>query len=96
MMSTPDQVPNHMQAEFAEMSRLDDDALLGIVDSMMAQSDQQRLLDLSGRDGLTDAEREENATLRELYGRLTLRKATALALLSDRRGQTLLQRPPTT
>lgn len=83
-MSTLSDVPSHMQAELVEMTRLDDDALLAIAESAMSLSDEQRLLDLSVRNGLTNAEREEIETLRARYGRLTLRRANALGLLSAR------------
>ncbi len=90
VLPTLDDVPSHLQAELVEMTWLDDNALLVIADAAMPQSDQQRLLELGARDVLTSAEREEIEALRALYGRLTLRKARALALLSVRSGKRLL------
>ena len=85
-----DDVPPDMQAELVEMTWLDDDALLSIADATMSNEDQQRLADLSGRDALTAGEQEELDTLRDSYGKATLRKARALALLSVRSGKRLL------
>jgi hypothetical protein len=48
------------------------------------------LAELSGRDSLSDAEREALDGLRDCYGKATLRKARALALLSVRSGKGLL------
>ena len=85
-----DDVPADMQAELMEMTWLDDDALLSIADATLSDEDQQRLVGLSGRDALAAAEQEEIDTLRDSYGKATLRKARALALLSVRSGKRLL------
>lgn len=85
-----DDVPADMQAEFVEMTWLDDDALLSIADATLSDEDQQRLVDLSGRDALAAAEQEALNALRNSYGKVTLRKARALALLSIRSGKRLL------
>jgi hypothetical protein len=85
-----DDVPDDMQAELVEMTWLDDDALLSIADATLSDEDQQRLVGLSGRDALAAAEQEEIDTLRDSYGKATLRKARALALLSVRSGKRLL------
>jgi hypothetical protein len=45
---------------------------------------------LSAKDGPSDLERDELDGLRRQYGRVTLRKARALALLSIRSGKRLL------
>ncbi len=50
-----DDVPADMQAELVEMTWLDDDALLSVADATMSDEDQQRLVDLSGRDALAAA-----------------------------------------
>ncbi len=85
-----DDVPADMQAELMEMTWIDDDALLSIADATMSDEDQQRLVDLSGRDGLAADEQKELENLQDSYGKLTLRKARALALLSVRSGKRLL------
>ena len=85
-----DDVPADMQAELVEMTWFDDDTLLSIADATMSDGEQQRLADLSGRDALAADEKEELDTLRDSYGKVTLRKARALALLSVRSGKRLL------
>ncbi len=85
-----DDVPADMQADLVEMTWLDDDALLSLADAKLSGEDQRRLVDLSGRDGLAAAEQEELHALRDSYGKVTLRKARALALLSVRSGKRLL------
>ena len=85
-----DDVPPDMQADLVEMTWLDDDGLLSIADATMSDEDQQRLADLSGRDGLVAIEQKELDTLRDSYSKATLRKARALALLSVRSGKRLL------
>ena len=72
-----DDVPADMQTELVEMTWLDDDALFSIADATMSDEDQQRLADLSGRNALTAGEQEELDTLRDSYGKATLRKARA-------------------
>jgi hypothetical protein len=82
-----DDVPPDMQAELVEMTWLDDAALLSIAEATILDEDQQRLADLSGRDALAADEQEALDTLRDRYGKMTLRKARALALLSVRSGK---------
>jgi hypothetical protein len=82
-----DDVPADMQAELVEMTWLDDVALLAIAGALLSEADRRRLVELSGRDSLSDAERKELDGLRERYGKVTLRKARALALLSVRSGK---------
>jgi hypothetical protein len=85
-----DDVPAEMQAELVEMTWLDDVALQAIAGAILSDADQQRLVELSGRDTLSDTEREELDGLRDRYGKATLRRARALALLSVRSGKGLL------
>ena len=85
-----DDVSTDLQAELVEMTWLNDNALLHIADATMSAANQRRLIDLSARDGLTSAELEELDALRSGYGKVTLRKARALALLSIRSGKHLL------
>ena len=85
-----DDVPAEMQAELVEMTWLDDVALQAIAGAVLSDADQRRMLELSGRDGLSDAEQEALNGLRDRYGKATLRKARALALLSVRSGKGLL------
>jgi hypothetical protein len=85
-----DDAPADMQAELVEMTWFDDDTLLSIAEATMSDEEQQRLADLSGRDALAADEKEELDTLRDSYGKVTLRKARALALLSVRSGKRLL------
>ena len=85
-----DDVPPDMQNEILEMTWLDDTALLSIAETKMPDGDQQRLADLSARDVLATAEQDELDALRSSYGKATLRKARALALLSVRSGKRLL------
>ena len=85
-----DDVPPDMQAELVQMTWLDDDDLLSIAEATMSGEDQQRLADLSRRDALATDEQKELDTLRDSYGKVTLRKARSLALLSVRSGKRLL------
>ena len=72
------------------MTWLDDVALQAIAGAVLSDADQRRLVELSGRDSLSDVEREALNGLRDSYGKATLRKARALALLSVRSGKGLL------
>ncbi|MBP6582424.1 MAG: hypothetical protein KA204_02975 [Chromatiaceae bacterium] len=85
-----DDVPAEMQAELVKMTRLDDVALLAIAGAVLSDADQRRLVELSGHDSLSDADRVALEGLRDSYGKTTLRKARALALLSVRSGKGLL------
>ena len=48
------------------------------------------MVDLSSRDTLTAQDQHDLQTLRDAYGRMTLRKARAFALLSIRSGKGLM------
>jgi hypothetical protein len=85
-----DDVPADMQAELVEMTWLDDVELQAIAGTVLSDADQRRLAELSGPDSPSDTEREALDGLRERYGKVTLRKARALALLSVRSGKGLL------
>jgi hypothetical protein len=85
-----DDVPSEMQSELVEMTWLDDDQLLTIADATMPVEDQQRMAELSGREALAPELHDELESLRDSYGKITLRKARALALLSVRSGKRLL------
>lgn len=84
--------PDEMQAELLQMTWLDDRELLNITHAQMPEHEQTQLATLGKRiDQLTDQERQALQALRESYGRITLRKARAHALLSLRGGKELLQ-----
>lgn len=84
--------PDDMQAELLQMTWLDDRELLNIAHGQMPDREQIQLATLGNRlDRLTDQERQALQALRESYGRITLRKARAYALLSLRGGKELLQ-----
>jgi hypothetical protein len=85
-----DDVPPEMQAELVEMTWLDDDRLLTIADSSMSDEDQERIAELSNYEKLSPAQYDELTALRDSYGKMTLRKARALALLSVRSRKRLL------
>ncbi len=82
-----------MQAELIRMTWLNDQELWAIANSMMSEEGQKQLVDLSDLQAqrqLTQGERETIKALRQEYGRTTLRKARAYALLSMRGGRLLL------
>jgi len=86
-------VPQDMQDELARMTWLSDQALWDIAHTTMSHEHQQQLLrltELQDHRPLTTQERETLETLRQEYGRITLRKARAYALLSLRGGKLLL------
>ncbi len=82
-----------MQRELAELTWLSDEALWAVAHSAMPLAQQQRLRELdklgSERSHTVD-EMAELESLREEYGRFTLRKARAFAVLSMRGGRPLL------
>ena len=84
--------PADMQAELVRMTWLNDQELWAIANSMMSEEGQKQLADLSdqAQRQLTQDERETIKALRQEYGRTTLRKARAYALLSMRGGRLLL------
>lgn len=85
-----DDVPADMQAELVEMTWWDDARLMEAADATMPDVRQRRMAQLSAKDEPSDLEREDLDGLRLEYGRITLRKARALALLSVRSGKRLL------
>jgi len=85
--------PADMQAELVRMTWLNDQELWAIANSMMSEEGQKQLADLTDLQAqrqLTQDERETMNALRQEYGRTTLRKARAYALLSMRGGRLLL------
>jgi hypothetical protein len=83
--------PTDMQAELLQMTWLDDRELLDIAHGQMPAHEQRRIATLGERpDRLAAEERQEFQALRDNYGRITLRKARAYALLSLRGGKGLL------
>ena len=85
-----DDVPDDMQAELVEMTWWDDRRLMEAADVILPNTRQHRMAQLSATDGRSNLEDEELEALRREYGRVTLRKARALALLSVRSGKRLL------
>jgi hypothetical protein len=85
-----DDVLADMQAELVEMTWWDDARLMEAADATMPDVRQRRMTQLSVKDGPSDLEREDLDGLRREYGRVTLRKALALALLSIRSGKRML------
>jgi len=85
--------PADMQAELIRMTWLSDGELWVIAQSTMPDDQQEqlrRLTELQTRRPLTPEEQETLEALRREYGRVTLRKARAYALLSLRGGRPLL------
>ena len=85
--------PGSVRNELLEMTFLDEESLWRIAKSEMASRDQrelQALLDVQRRP-LVPREEVRLQALRESYGKAMLRKARALALLSLRGGQPLLE-----
>lgn len=88
-----EEVPPGMQAELLHMTWLTDNELWTIARSTMTGKQQERLrylADLQAQRPLTPDELETLDALRREYGRVTLRKARAYALLSLRGGKPLL------
>jgi hypothetical protein len=86
-------VPIEMQGELARMTWLSNQELWTIAQSMMADDRQkqlQNLVELQIERPLTQREQITLDQLRQEYGRVTLYKARAYALLSLRGGQPLL------
>jgi len=85
--------PESVRNELLEMTFLDEESLWRIAKDEMASTDQreiQALLDVQRRP-LVPREEVRLQALRESYGKAMLRKARALALLSLRGGQPLLE-----
>lgn len=94
--SLPDveDAPADMQLELTRMTWLSDEELWVIARSEMAAEEQTQLEKLSEKQGheiLTSQEERALQHLRQHYGRVTLRKARAYALLSLRGGRPLLE-----
>jgi hypothetical protein len=85
-----DDVPEDMRAELVEMTWWDDARLMEAAHSVMPEEDQARMVELSTSGPSSSAEQDELDALRTDYGRITLRKARATALLSIRSGKRLL------
>jgi len=85
--------PTDMQADLARMTWLSDQELWASAHSAMPDEQQaqlQYLAQLQAQRSLTQEEQENLEALRQEYGRITLRKARAYALLSMRGGRPLL------
>ena len=86
-------VPAPMQAELTAMTWFDNQALWQIAQSSLSTTMQDELRNLSitqDQRTLTLSEQQRLDMLRQEYGRVTLRKARAYALLSLRGGKPLL------
>ncbi len=87
--------PSTLQIELMRMTWLDNDELWQIARGQMADSAQeqmQQLSQLQGERPLTEEEEQQLEALRQEYGRITLIKARAYALLSLRGGKPLLSK----
>jgi hypothetical protein len=91
-----DDVPADMQAELVEMTWWDDATLMATAHETLSEAQQVHLAQLSATAPVSGAEREELEALRAEYGKITLRKARATALLSIRSGKRLLANADTT
>jgi hypothetical protein len=93
MLTEVDDAPETLQAELAGMTWLNNESLWTIARSEMTskqQSKMEQLVKLQGLRSLTPTEQQKLDSLRHEYGRITLRKARAYALLSLRGGTPLL------
>ena len=87
-----DDVPSDMRAELARIAWLSEQELWTIARSAMTGEQQEQfrhLTSLQAQQPLTQEEQTNLELLRQEYGRVTLRKARAFALLSLRGGQSL-------
>jgi hypothetical protein len=85
--------PADVQAELTRMTWLDNRTLWQIARRMMTPEEEANMADLSHRQqevGLSQVEQKQLDALRREYGRITLMKARAYALLSLRGGKPLL------
>lgn len=85
--------PADMQADLARMAWFDERSLWTITRSQLSRSQQEQLHYLAELQSQRTLRKEEQALLEHLrreYGRVTLRKARAFALLSLRGGRPLL------
>lgn len=93
VLPTVHDAPVHLQTELMRMTWLDSAALWQIAHSSMAATDEvemQQLAQLQAERPLKKAEQKRLEELRQEYGRVTLLKARAYALLSLRGGKPLL------
>ena len=94
VLPTVHDAPADMQAELTRMTWLDSQELWRMAREQMsaeAQEQLQRLTHLQGQRPLTPEEHAQLDALRQAYGRTTLLKARAYALLSLRGGEPLLR-----
>ncbi len=85
--------PTDMQVELTQMTWFDNQTLWDIARSRLstvAQEQMKKLTQLQGQRPLTAQEQKDLTQYRQEYGRVTLRKARAYALLSLRGGKPLL------
>ncbi len=95
VLPTMQDVPDDMQAVLIRMTWLESQELWRIAREQMSaavQEQLQQLTHLQGQRPLTPNEQAELDALRQDYGRMTLLKARAYALLSLRGGEPLLSR----
>ena len=93
-LPTVHDAPAELQAELLRMTWLDTPALWHMARGQMsaeAQEQLQQLTHLQGHRPLTPEEQAQLDALRQQYGRITLLKARAYALLSLRGGESLLR-----
>ena len=95
VLPTMQDVPDDMQAELIRMTWLESQELWRIAREQMSaavQEQLQQLTHLQEQRPLTPDEQAQLDALRQDYGRMTLLKARAYALLSLRGGEPLLSR----
>jgi hypothetical protein len=95
VLPTVHDVPAEMQAELTRMTWLDSQELWRIAREQMPAETQEQLRQLTQEQvqrALTSKEQAQLDALRQEYGRITLLKARAYALLSLRGGEPLLGR----
>jgi hypothetical protein len=95
VLPTVHDAPAEMQAELTRMTWLDSQELWRMAREQMpaeAQEQLRQLTQVQGQRALTSKEQAQLDALRQEYGRITLLKARAYALLSLRGGEPLLGR----
>jgi hypothetical protein len=95
VLPTTHDTPADMQAELTRMTWLDSQELWRIAQGQMSAEAQERLQELThlqAQRPLGPEEQTQLDVLRQDYGRMTLLKARAYALLSLRGGEPLLNR----
>ena len=93
ILPTAHDAPDTMQAELTRMTWLDDNALWQIAKNHMSSKDEtglRQLATVQGERPLKKSEQKRLNALRQEYGRVTLLKSRAYALLSLRGGTPLL------